>query len=223
MSDAGQAFQVLPLENGLAELRFDLPGESVNKFSAVALASLKTAVEELRSRKGLRGVLLTSGKDVFCVGADITEFLAHFQKSEAELTSWILETDAVFSALEDLEAPSVAAINGIGVGGGFELCLTASYRAIAEGAQVGLPEAKLGLFPGWGGTVRLSRLCGADTAIEWIAGGEQWSGGGRAEGGRGGRGRGTGRPARGGARHAGGRRGRQARLEGAPRREEGAR
>ena len=175
MSDAGQAFQVLPLENGLVELRFDLPGESVNKFNALALASLKTAVEDLRSRKGLRGVLLTSGKDVFCVGADITEFLAHFKKSEADLVHWTLETDALFSALEDLDAPSVVAINGVGVGGGFELCLTASYRAMSQLAQVGLPESKLGLFPGWGGTVRLSRLCGADTAIEWIAGGEQWS------------------------------------------------
>ena len=173
MSDAGQAFQVLPLENGLVELRFDLPGESVNKFNAVALASLKVAVEELRARTGLRGVLLTSGKDVFCVGADITEFLAHFKKSEADLTRWILETDAVFSALEDLDAPSVVAIDGVGVGGGFELCLSASYRAMSQTAQVGLPETKLGLFPGWGGTVRLSRLCGADTAIEWIAGGEQ--------------------------------------------------
>ena len=175
MSDVGQAFQVLPLENGLVELRFDLPGESVNKFNAVALASLKTAVEGLRSRKGLRGVLLTSGKEVFCVGADITELLTHFKRSEAELTAWVLETDAVFSALEDLEAPSVVAINGICVGGGFELSLTASYRAMSQAAQVGLPESKLGLFPGWGGTVRLSRLCGADTAIEWIAGGEQWS------------------------------------------------
>ena len=173
MSDAGQAFQVLPLENGLVELRFDLPGESVNKLGAVALASLKAAVGDLTSRKGLRGVLLTSGKDVFCVGADITEFLAHFKRSEAELTTWILGTDAVFSALEDLGAPTVVAINGVCVGGGFELALTASYRAMSQAAQVGLPETKLGLFPGWGGTVRLSRLCGADTAIEWIAGGEQ--------------------------------------------------
>jgi 3-hydroxyacyl-CoA dehydrogenase / enoyl-CoA hydratase / 3-hydroxybutyryl-CoA epimerase / enoyl-CoA isomerase len=175
MSDAGQAFQVLALENGLVELRFDLPGEPVNKFGAVALASLKAAVGELRGHKGLRGVLITSGKDVFCVGADIGEFLAHFKNSEAELTSWILETDELFSALEDLDAPSVVAINGVGVGGGFELCLTASYRAMSQAAQVGLPESKLGLFPGWGGTVRLSRLCGADTAIEWIAGGELWA------------------------------------------------
>jgi len=175
MGNEGQAFQVLPLSDGLVELRFDLPGESVNKFNAVALGSLKQALAELRARQPLRGVLLTSGKDVFCVGADITEFLAHFQRSEAELTRWILETDALFSAIEDLEAPTVAAINGIAVGGGFEVCLTASYRAAAETAQVGLPETKLGLFPGWGGTVRLSRLCGADTAIEWIATGESWS------------------------------------------------
>src|SRR4029453_6009410 len=175
MSDAGRPFQVLPLPNGLAELRFDLPGESVNKLNAAALASLKAAVADLRSQKGLRGVLLTSGKDVFCVGADITEFLATFKKSEVELTRWILDTDAVFSGLEDLEAPSVAAINGIAVGGGFELCLATSYRAVAQTAAVGLPETKLGLFPGWGGTVRLSRVCGADTAIEWIAGGEQWN------------------------------------------------
>ncbi len=175
MGDEGQAFSVLPLEQGLVELRFDLPGESVNKFNAVALASLKAAVDDLRARKGLRGVLVTSGKDVFCVGADITEFLAHFQKSEDQLTRWVLECDAVFSAIEDLEAPSVVAISGIAVGGGFELCLTASYRAMSQAAQVGLPETKLGLFPGWGGTVRLARVCGADTAIEWIAGGEQWS------------------------------------------------
>ncbi len=172
MSNEGSAFEILPLEDGLVELRFDLPGESVNKLGAAALSSLKTAVEELRSRKGLRGVLITSGKDVFCVGADITEFLAHFQKSEAELASWTMGTDALLSAIEDLDAPSVAAINGIAVGGGFELCLAASYRAMAQTAQVGLPEVKLGLFPGWGGTVRLSRLCGADTAIEWIASGE---------------------------------------------------
>jgi 3-hydroxyacyl-CoA dehydrogenase / enoyl-CoA hydratase / 3-hydroxybutyryl-CoA epimerase / enoyl-CoA isomerase len=175
MSNEGKAFQILPLEDGLVELRFDLPGESVNKLDAAALSSLKAAVAELSARKGLRGVLLTSGKDLFCVGADITEFLAHFQESEAELTSRTLSTDAVFSAFEDLDAPCVAAINGVAVGGGFELCLTASYRAMSQAAQVGLPESKLGLFPGWGGTVRLSRLCGADTAIEWIAGGEQWS------------------------------------------------
>jgi len=175
MSHEGQAVKVLPLDGGLVELRFDLPGESVNKFDTATIGELRTAVGELRATKGLRGLLITSGKDVFCVGADITEFLSHFGKSEPQLARWLLDTDAVFSAMEDLEAPSVVAINGIALGGGFELCLAASYRAMSSEARVGLPEAKLGLFPGWGGTVRLSRLCGADTAIEWIAGGEQWS------------------------------------------------
>ena len=175
MGYEGLAVKVLPLDDGLVELRFDLPGESVNKFDTATIGELRTAVGELRATKGLRGLLITSGKDVFCVGADITEFLSHFGKSEEELARWLLETDAVFSAIEDLEAPSVVAINGIALGGGFELCLAASYRAMSAEAKVGFPEAKLGLFPGWGGTVRLSRLCGADTAIEWIAGGEQWS------------------------------------------------
>jgi 3-hydroxyacyl-CoA dehydrogenase/enoyl-CoA hydratase/3-hydroxybutyryl-CoA epimerase/enoyl-CoA isomerase len=175
MSYEGRAVAVLPLDAGLVELRFDLQGESVNKFNAATLAELKEAVAEVRLRADLRGLLITSGKDVFCVGADVTEFLLHFEKSEEELARWLLDTDALFSSIEDLAAPSVVAINGVALGGGFELCLAASYRAMSTTARVGVPETKLGLFPGWGGTVRLSRRCGADTAIEWIAGGEQWA------------------------------------------------
>jgi 3-hydroxyacyl-CoA dehydrogenase/enoyl-CoA hydratase/3-hydroxybutyryl-CoA epimerase/enoyl-CoA isomerase len=175
MSYEGRAVKVLPLDGDLVELRFDLQGESVNKFNAATLAELKEAVADVRGRAGRRGLLVTSGKDVFCVGADVTEFLLHFQKSEEELARWLLDTDALFSAIEDLDAPSVVAINGIALGGGFELCLAASYRVMSTAAKVGVPETKLGLFPGWGGTVRLSRVCGADTAIEWIAGGEPWA------------------------------------------------
>jgi 3-hydroxyacyl-CoA dehydrogenase/enoyl-CoA hydratase/3-hydroxybutyryl-CoA epimerase/enoyl-CoA isomerase len=175
MSYEGRAFKVLPLDGGLVELRFDLQGESVNKLNAAAIADLKEAVADVRGRGDLRGLLITSGKDVFCVGADVTEFPGHFKKSDEELARWLLDTDALFSSIEDLEAPSVVAINGVALGGAFELCLAASYRAMSTTARVGLPESKLGLYPGWGGTVRLSRRCGADTAIEWIAGGEQWA------------------------------------------------
>ena len=69
----------------------------------------------------------------------------------------------------------MVAINGFALGGGFELCLAASYRVMADDTRVGFPETKLGIFPGWGGTVRFPRLVGADNAIEWIASGEQWS------------------------------------------------
>ena len=69
--------------------------------------------------------------------------------------------------------PSVVAINGVALGGGLEMCLAADFRVIAEGARVGLPEVKLGIYPGFGGTVRLPRLIGADNAIEWICAGKE--------------------------------------------------
>ncbi len=177
MTDEGQAVEVRPLAEGFLELRFDRKGESINKLDTQTRLELKRAVARLAAEPGLRGVLLTSGKDVFVAGADIGEFPALFRKDEREIAAWLLETDAVFSALEDLAVPSVAAINGPALGGGFELCLAASFRVISSEARVGLPETRLGLIPGWGGTVRLSRLCGADTAIEWISSGEPSSAG----------------------------------------------
>ena len=175
MKYAGKAIQCLPLDEGFVELKFDLEGDSVNKFNAATLKELREAVDLLKAEKGLRGVLLTSGKDVFIVSADITEFLTHFRKPADEMTAWVTAANRVFSDLEDLGCPTVVAINGFALGGGFDLCLAASYRVMADDTKVGLPETKLGLFPGWGGTVRLSRLAGADNAIEWIASGEQWS------------------------------------------------
>ncbi len=171
----GKAIQCLPMENGFVELKFDLEGDSVNKFNTLTINELREAVNVLKEQKDVRGLLLTSGKDCFIVGADVTEFLQHFKKTEDELVEWLLATDGVFSDIEDLPFPSVVAINGVALGGGFELCLSASYRIMSAETKVGLPETKLGIFPGWGGTVRLSRLSGADNAIEWIAGGEQYS------------------------------------------------
>jgi len=174
MSYEGRAVKVLPLDDGFVELRFDLANDAVNKLSQAVIAELEEAIAGLPRGDALRGVLVTSGKDVFIVGADVTEFVSLFERSEEEIRGFLLRGDRVFSALEDLDAPSVAAINGVALGGGFELCLSASYRAMSTQAKVGLPETRLGIFPGWGGTVRLSRLCGADTAIEWIATGEQY-------------------------------------------------
>ncbi len=175
MKYAGKAIQCLPLDDGFVELRFDLEGDSVNKFNALTLKELREAVDLLKAEKELKGVLLTSGKEVFIVGADVMEFLGHFKRPAEEMTAWIAGVNRTFSDLEDLDAPSVAAINGFALGGGFEICLAASYRLMADDARVGFPETKLGIFPGWGGTVRLSRLAGADNAIEWIASGEPWS------------------------------------------------
>ena len=173
MNYEGQAIQTVPLDGGFVELKFDLKNDSVNKFNALTMGELKEVVAGL-TKAPPKGLLLTSGKDVFIVGADVTEFLGHFKRSEEELTSWLLEADAVFSSIEDLPCPSVVALNGFCLGGGFELALSAHFRAASTAAKVGVPETKLGIFPGWGGTVRRSRMCGADNAIEWIAAGEQY-------------------------------------------------
>ncbi len=164
----GKAITVNMIEGGIAELKFDLQGESVNKFDRVTLEDLKAAVAAIQGNTDVKGVLVTSGKDVFIVGADITEFGEAFQRSEEEIAEWVGEANNIFNAFEDLPVPSLVAINGIALGGGFEMCLAADIRVMSEKAKVGLPEVKLGLMPGFGGTVRLPRLIGADNAIEWI-------------------------------------------------------
>lgn len=170
---AGKAFTVSALEDGIVELKFDLQGESVNKFNRLALTELREAVEAIRADSSVRGVVLTSGKDVFIVGADITEFTEMFALPDEQLIEGVMQVNETFSAFEDLEVPTVAAINGIALGGGFEISLSADFRVMAEKAKIGLPEVKLGIYPGWGGTVRLPRLIGADNAIEWIAAGKE--------------------------------------------------
>ncbi|MDT9115908.1 enoyl-CoA hydratase-related protein, partial [Escherichia coli] len=74
---------------------------------------------------------------------------------EAGVAEWTLKANSVFNGFEDIPVPTVVAINGIALGGGSEMCLSADYRVMSTAAKVGLPEVKLGLFPGFGGTVRL--------------------------------------------------------------------
>jgi len=169
----GQSIQVRKLEGDIAELCFDSKTDSVNKFDARTVNELREAVAAIQADGSVKGLVVTSGKDVFIVGADITEFGKSFQQPEEEIVKWSVEANKVFSSVEDLPFPSVTAINGIALGGGFEMSLSTDYRVMSTKAQVGLPETKLGIFPGFGGTVRLPRLIGADNAIEWIAGGTQ--------------------------------------------------
>ena len=168
----GKGVTVKARDGGLAELVFNLEGESVNKFDQATLAELSEATEVL-AKSDIKGLLVTSGKDSFIVGADITEFLQWFEQSEEDIVADVLKANEIFSAFEDLPFPTVVAINGICLGGGMEMALSCDYRVMSEKAKVGLPEVKLGLYPGFGGTVRLSRVIGADNAIEWIAGGTE--------------------------------------------------
>ncbi len=169
----GKAIKLMQLDNGLAELQFDLDGESINKFSTMALNELAEAIGIVEKSSDIKGLLLTSAKDVFIVGADIMEFVPLFAKGPDEIKEAVSQTNAVFSRLEDLGVPTVAAINGYALGGGMEVCLACDFRIASTKAKVGLPEIKLGIIPGWGGTVRLPRLAGLDVAVEWIASGKE--------------------------------------------------
>jgi 3-hydroxyacyl-CoA dehydrogenase/enoyl-CoA hydratase/3-hydroxybutyryl-CoA epimerase/enoyl-CoA isomerase len=171
---AGKAITVKEIEGGIAQLNFDLEGESVNKFNRLTIEELGKAAQSLKDAKGIKGLVVTSTKECFIVGADITEFTELFAGSEDELVANNIKANEVFSAIEDLPFPTVTAINGIALGGGFEMCLSTDYRVMSPKAKVGLPEVKLGIFPGFGGTVRLPRLIGADNAIEWICGSKEY-------------------------------------------------
>ena len=167
---SGKALSVDVLPSGIANLVFDLEGSSVNKFDQETLAELQQAIAALQ-KADVPGLVLSSAKKTFIVGADITEFTSKFAEGEQQVHAWLVEVNKIFSDLEDLLFPTVAAINGIALGGGFELALSADYRAATESALVGFPEVKLGILPGFGGTVRLPRLIGADNANQWISSG----------------------------------------------------
>ena len=169
----GKALSASFLEDGIAELCFDLQGDSVNKFNRLTLEELGEATQALASESGLKGVVVTSGKPVFIVGADITEFTELFTLPDAELRGWLEQANAIFNAFEDLPVPTVAAINGVALGGGYEMCLACDFRVMSSAAVGGLPEVKLGINPGFGGTVRLPRVIGCDNANLWVATGNQ--------------------------------------------------
>ena len=169
----GKTLSLTTLDNDYAEIKFDSQSGSVNKFNAETLAELRQAMDILKQQQGIKGLLLSSGKSVFVVGADITEFKGMFSASKEQFVEAAYVVNALFSEIEDLPYPSVAAINGFALGGGFEVCLACDCRVISSKAAVGLPETGLGIIPGWGGTVRLPRLIGYADAVQWIVSGQQ--------------------------------------------------
>lgn len=168
----GKSLQVLPLQDGLAELRFDRCDAAINKLDARTIDEFSQATQKIAASPDVRGVLVTSAKDVFIVGADITGFGATFRQSAEDIAKGTRASNERVNVLEDLKVPSVVAINGFALGGGLEVALLASMRVMSASAQVGVPEVKLGLIPGLGGTVRLSRVAGLAAAMEWVASGK---------------------------------------------------
>ncbi len=163
----GQCLQADRLENDIVDIVFDAQG-SVNKFDQQTVTELDELCAALEAQTDIRGALVRSNKSTFIVGADITEFTGLFAAPESELLSWVEKTSKVFDRFEDLPFPTIAAINGFALGGGCEMTLACDLRVADSTAAIGLPEVKLGLMPGFGGTVRLPRIIGADNAMEWM-------------------------------------------------------
>ncbi|SEG88129.1 fatty acid oxidation complex subunit alpha FadB [Marinobacterium lutimaris] len=170
---SGNTLRLKPLtgKSGLVELVLDKQSSSANSLNQAALAELDRAVTQLESDPDVKGLLIRSAKSTFVVGADVFEFPTFFTQGNGVLDEWLDKAHALFCRIESLPFPSVAAVNGMALGGGLELALLADARIMTTSTRVGLPEVKLGICPGWGGTVRLSRLVGSIPALDMMVSG----------------------------------------------------
>ena len=165
-------FKIETDADGIAVVTFDAPGKSMNTLTAAALGEIESIVEQVKSDAAIKGVVLASGKaSGFCAGADLDEMAGAFASGEDEaslkaLYERVITFNRVFRGLETCGKPVAAALEGLALGGGFELALACHYRVAADNPklQLGLPETKVGLIPGGGGTQRLPRLIGAMAA-----------------------------------------------------------
>ena len=153
-------------DTGIAWLRIDKADSSANVLSTEVMTELNALMDSLQS-KTPKGLVIHSGKaNGFIMGADINEFTA---VDSAELAYEVTrQGQQVFDKIESLACPTVAAINGFAMGGGLELVMSCDYRLGLAGKKkvLGLPEVKLGLHPGFGGTVRAIQICGVRPAMQ---------------------------------------------------------
>lgn len=157
------------VKDKIARITFNRPSV-LNALNFKTLDELRDCLEEVRRDEGVRVVILTgAGEKAFVAGADINE-LARQTALEGKDTA--LRGQAIFHLLETLGKPSIAAINGFALGGGCELALSCTMRIASRTARLGQPEVKLGILPGYGGTQRLTRLCGKGMAHELILTGD---------------------------------------------------
>ncbi|MDX1492346.1 MAG: fatty acid oxidation complex subunit alpha FadB [Pseudohongiellaceae bacterium] len=164
----GSCITVTRLESDFAHLCFDNQQASVNKFDQATLSELACAIEAIAA-SDVKGLVCSSNKSSFIVGADIGEFAGLFSGSKEALGQWCQRSNAIFNALESLEIPTVSLVDGAALGGGFEFCLATDYRVATQSAVFGFPEVGLGICPGFGGTVRAPRVMEPEKAVQWIS------------------------------------------------------
>jgi enoyl-CoA hydratase/carnithine racemase len=152
-------------EGAVATLQLNRP-EKKNALNERMRLELEELFEEIAQKENVRAVIVTGGADIFCAGADISEIEG---TSSAEAAyKHAREFQLLFDKLEALLQPVIAAVSGYALGGGCEFALACDFRIASNTARFGLPEIKIGAFPGGGGTQRLSRLIGVAKAKEMI-------------------------------------------------------
>ncbi len=159
-------------QNGVVYLTLNRPAV-MNAFNFELLRALAAAIEDLRFRREVRVVVIRgAGERAFCAGADLKE---RASLSPVEVKAFIHTIRNLFTAIEDLNKPVIAAVNGIALGGGTELALACDIRLASTSASMGLTETRLAIIPGAGGTQRLPRLVGRGKAKELIFTGQRVS------------------------------------------------
>ncbi len=160
------------VKDHVARITFNRPAV-LNALNPATMSELGDVLNEARGDAGVRVVILTgAGEKAFVAGADINELA---KRTPVDGKEYSLVGQEVFHRLETLGKPSIAAINGFALGGGCELALSCTMRIASKNARLGQPEVKLGIIPGYGGSQRLSRLCGKGAAHELILTGEMIS------------------------------------------------
>lgn len=167
--EAGSGSVMLRIgDDGIAEIVWDLPGRSVNVLNPESLAAFAAAVDRVLGDPAIRGAIVTSAKSGFIAGADHAWLSALAAGATApELLETVMGVQTLFRRIEKASKPFVAALNGTARAGGFELALACHYRIGVDdaNAQVGLPEATVGLMPGAGGSQRYLRMLGVMAAM----------------------------------------------------------
>lgn len=157
-------------DDGVALLTIDLPGRPQNVFTDEFAADLEAAIGRIAGDPAVKGVVLASAKPGgFMAGADLKDLVGAYDRgiTAGEAAAWAMRASALYRRLETSGKPVAAALNGLALGGGFELALACHRRVLADQpkAVVGLPEVTVGLLPGAGGTQRLPRLIGIEMAL----------------------------------------------------------
>ena len=183
------AFKNFKLEtdaDGIALVTWDTPGRSMNVLDETSVNELEAIVKQTSADAAVKGVVITSGKEALCAGADLSmlegmsqQYAEMLKAKGEEAANQVLFDQSrrfsqVFRNIETSGKPWVAAINGLALGGGFELTLACHYRVASENpkTRLGLPEIKVGLFPGAGGTQRVPRIVSPQDAMQLLLKGE---------------------------------------------------